>query len=81
MLGRPYLVEVSFLFLYICTIHDAQVKKTGNHKNVLVDGHHCAGKVVASGEMSGSPKSPPPTIEMFFLVKYVNLFLFTDINE
>lgn len=66
MLGKPYLEEVSFLFLYTCTIHDAQVIKTGNHKNVLVDRHHCAGKVVASGEGSGSPKSPPHHRNVFF---------------
>lgn len=53
MLGRPDLVEVSFLFLYIF-IHVAQVIKTENHENVLVDRHHCTGKVVASGEGSGS---------------------------
>lgn len=65
MLGRPYLVEVSFLFLYIC-IHDAQVIKTGNHENVLVDMHHCAGKVVASGEGSGSQNPPPHHRNVFF---------------
>lgn len=60
MLGRPYLVAVSFLFLYIC-IHDAQVIKTGNHENILVARHHCAGKVEASREGSESQNSPPPT--------------------